>query len=151
MINSRRLEDLHPFVKALAEQFIDDCKAANIDILVTSTYRDNESQQALYNQGRSSASKAAGEKIVTNARPGQSYHNWRVAFDVVPLVAGKAIWNDDKLWQRIGEIGIAAGLEWAGTWKSFKEMPHFQLTGGLTIDDFTAGKKLEDVIELGHE
>lgn len=139
MINSRKLDDLLPAVEVLARAFIDRCKDEGIDILVTSTYRDHESQNALYAQGRTKPGKR-----VTNAKGGQSYHNWRVAFDVVPLRGGKPVWGtsgeDGKLWQAIGEIGEEVGLEWAGRWKTFKEFPHFQYTGGLSLRDFQMGK-----------
>lgn len=138
MINSRSLTDLHPRVAVLADRLLERCRAEGIDLLITSTYRDHESQAALYAKGRT----APGPKV-TNAKPGQSFHNWRVAFDVVPLVDGKAIWNDDKLWQRIGAIGVELGLEWAGNWKSFREMPHFQFTNGLKLADFQTGRTLE--------
>ena len=68
MINSRSLDELHPVVKPKVEKFIALCKEQGIDLLVTSTYRDNESQQALYNQGRTTPGKK-----VTNAKPGQSW------------------------------------------------------------------------------
>lgn len=113
MINSRDLNDLTPEVKAKAEAFIAACLLEGIDILVTSTYRDNEAQTALYAQGRTKRGV-----IVTNAKAGYSYHNFRVAFDVVPLVNGKPVWNtkglDRPLWQKIGAIGKQCGLEWAG-------------------------------------
>lgn len=124
-INSKSLDDLEPEVKVLAEQLIAKCKAENIQIIVTSTYRNFASQAQLYAQGRSTA----GRKV-TNAKPGQSYHNWRVAFDIVPVRNGKPVWStsgeDGKMWQRIGAIGVSLGLEWAGNWKTFKEYPHFQ-------------------------
>lgn len=137
MINSRNISDLNPRVAKMAQSMIDKCHAEGIDLLITSTYRDSESQAALYAKGRT----APGPKV-TNAKPGQSFHNWRVAFDVVPLVHGKAVWDDAALWKRIGEIGESVGLEWAGRWQTFKEMPHFQYTGGLRLADFQAGKKL---------
>ena len=142
MLNSRNIQDLNPKVGALAESLIKACKENGIDIIVTSTYRDNESQQALYNQGRTPESKAKKESIVTNAKPGESYHNYRVAFDVVPIVNGKAIWSDNKTWAKIGQLGVDLGLEWAGNWKTFKEYPHFQYTNGLTLKDFQAGKTI---------
>lgn len=137
MINSRDLNDLHPKVKQRAEAFIAGCKKAGIDVLVTSTYRDAASQNALYAQGRT-----APGKIVTNAKAGQSWHNWRCAFDFVPLVNGKAVWNDNALWARCGAIGESVGLEWAGRWKRFKEFPHMQYTGGLSLADLQNGKTL---------
>lgn len=138
MINSRSLDDLDPIVKHKASAFVEAAKAKGIDLLVTSTYRDHESQAALYAQGRT----APGD-VVTKAKPGQSWHNWRCALDVVALVNGKPVWSTkDPIWQKIGEIGKSCGLEWAGDWKDFKEFPHFQYTGGLTMAQLNAGAKI---------
>jgi peptidoglycan L-alanyl-D-glutamate endopeptidase CwlK len=52
MINSRSLDELLPPVKVRVQKFLDSAKAQGIDLLVTSTYRDNASQDALYAQGR---------------------------------------------------------------------------------------------------
>lgn len=138
MINSRKLMDLNAKVAAMATQHIANCKDLGIDILITSTYRDAESQNALYAQGRTTPGN-----IVTNAKAGQSYHNFRVAYDVVPMRNGKPVWDaSDPIWKLVGEAGKKAGLEWAGDWKKFKEFPHFQYTGGLTLKDFQAGKHI---------
>lgn len=143
MISSRKIEELHPVVQRLYLKFEDECEKAEIPILRTSTYRDIESQNALYAQGRTV--KGA---ILTNARGGDSFHNYRVAFDVVPLRNGKPVWgalgDDWALWRSVGAIGRACGLEWAGDWKKFKEFPHFQFTGGLTLADFKKGKTLQN-------
>lgn len=144
MISSRKLEDLEPETRARAQAFLDACEAAGFDVLVTSTYRDFESQAELFAQGRTKP----GRKV-TNARPGLSWHNWRRAFDIVPLRNGKPVWgtsgngidnnptddqkDDLELWQRIAALGKMSGLEWAGDWRSFKEFPHFQFTGGLSL------------------
>lgn len=138
MINSRDLKDLHPKVAALAQQFIDRCKAKGIDILITSTYRDSESQNALYAQGRTKPGR-----VVTNAKAGESWHNWRCAFDFVPITNGKAQWEDTATFERCGKIAESLGLEWAGRWTRFRELAHCQYTGGLTLADFQAGKTLE--------
>ena len=137
MINSRSLSDLNPKVAALCSEFINSCKKQNIDIIITSTYRDSESQNALYAQGRTTP----GSKV-TNAKAGQSFHNWKVAFDFCPIVNGKAVWNDVALYTKCGEIAENLGLEWAGRWVKFKELAHCQYTGGLTLADFQAGKTL---------
>lgn len=137
MINSRKIEDLHPKVAAMCRAFISKCAEAGIDVLITSTYRDHESQAALYAKGRTKP----GPKV-TNAKPGQSWHNWRVAFDFVPIEHGKAQWDDLEAFRKCGEIWESLGGEWAGRWKSFREMAHCQFTGGLTLADFQAGKRL---------
>ena len=134
MINSRSLDDLIEPARTRIEAFIAACKAQDIELLVTSTYRDAESQRALYEQGRSTPGK-----IVTNAAPGFSFHQYRCAADVVPIINGKCVWDDVALWEKIGHIGISCGLEWAGNWMSFKELAHFQYTGGKTIRQLQAG------------
>ena len=137
MINSRSLDDLHPKVKPLCVAFIEKCKALGIDVLITSTYRDAESQNALYAQGRT----LPGKKV-TNASAGKSYHNYKVAFDFAPIVNGKVMWDDAALFTRCGEIAESVGLEWAGRWIKFKELAHCQYTNGLKLVDFQAGKTL---------
>ena len=137
MINSRSLDDLIPQARVRVDKLIEGCKAAGIDLLVTSTYRDNESQDALYAQGRTKPGK-----IVTKAKAGQSFHNYRCAVDVVPLVNGKPVWDDTILWSQIGGLGKQIGLEWAGDWQTFKEYPHFQYTGGKTLKQLQAGEKI---------
>ena len=137
MISSRSLDDLIPQARVRVDKLIEVCKAAGIDLLVTSTYRDNESQDALYAQGRTQPGK-----IVTKAKAGQSFHNYRCAVDVVPLINGKPVWDDTMLWSQIGGLGKQVGLEWAGDWQTFKEYPHFQYTGGKTIKQLQAGEKI---------
>ena len=136
MINSRKIEDLHPYVAKLCRAFVAACKKDGIDILITSTWRDNESQNALYAQGRTKPGKK-----VTNAKAGQSFHNYKLAFDFVPIVNGKAQWNDLATFKRAGAIGERLGLDWAGRWVSFKELAHLQWTGDLSLAQLRAGKK----------
>lgn len=139
MINSRNLDDLRVPVRKRAQAFIDACKAAGIDVLITSTYRDDESQAELYAQGRTKPGR-----IVTSAKAGQSFHNYRCAFDFVPMVAGKPRWDDLALFKRCGEIGESVGLSWAGRWTRFPEMAHLQYTGGLLLADLQAGKQIPE-------
>lgn len=121
---SRNLDDLRPECRALVDQFLADCKAAGLDLIVTCTSRTNAEQDALYAQGRTTSGA-----IVTNARAGQSAHNYGLAIDIVPVVNGKPDWNGgDAVWQQIGNLGQARGLEWYGAPDAvFKELPHFQV------------------------
>jgi len=137
MINSRKLEDLLPVVAAKAEAFLAACRVKGIDVLITSTYRDAESQNALYAQGRTLPGKR-----VTNAKAGQSWHNHKCAFDFVPIINGKAMWDDARTFNQCGAIAESVGLEWAGRWKSFPELAHCQYTGGRTLADLQAGKRV---------
>ena len=141
MLTSRDLNDLHPKIREKADAHIAACKAEGIDLLVTCTYRDGEAQDALYAQGRTKP----GAKV-TNAKAGQSMHNYHLAYDIVPMRNGKPVWttsgDDWKLWSRVGELGEQQGLEWAGNWVSFKEYPHFQYTGGMPLSYFQDGGTL---------
>jgi len=139
MIASRNIDDLLPVVKEKVKKFVALCKGDGIELLITSTYRDHESQNALYAQGRTEPGR-----VVTNAKGGQSFHNYRCAVDVVPLVNGKPDWDGTHpIWAKIGNYGKLAGLEWAGEWTKFKELAHFQYTGGLTLADLRAGKEVK--------
>jgi len=141
-MTSRRLEDLHPSVRPMVDAFLTSCAGAGIDILVTCTYRSEAEQARLYAQGRTKP----GPKV-TNAKPGQSMHNFSVggepaslAVDVVPLKNGKPVWSAaDPVWSKVGKLGEAAGLEWAGRWKRFREFPHFQHPEAKAIRDNARG------------
>ncbi len=138
MINSRKIEDLHPTVAAMCRKWLAECEAQGIPVIITSTYRDGEYQDALYSEGRTGPGK-----IVTNARAGESYHNYHMAFDFVPLVVKVPAWNDMTLITRCGEIGEKVGLEWAGRWTGrLRESLHLQFSGGLSLADLQSGKTL---------
>ena len=110
-------------------------KKKGIDLIVTSTLRDAEYQAYLYAQGRTRPGN-----IVTNAKY-IGPHGFGLAFDVVPIVNGMAIWNNNSFWKIIGEEGKKLGLEWGGDWKSIIDKPHFQLTEGLSGAQLRAGKR----------
>jgi peptidoglycan LD-endopeptidase CwlK len=136
VISSRDLADLHPHVEVLAKQLILDCAAHGIDLLVTSTYRDFAAQTVLWQQGRSLPGS-----IVTNAKAGESFHNYHLALDFCPLESGKCAWNDSASFERVGLLAESLGMEWAGRWTGpLRELAHVQWTGGLTLWDLQNGK-----------
>jgi peptidoglycan L-alanyl-D-glutamate endopeptidase CwlK len=132
-MSSRRIEDLHPDLQPLCRAFLEQARTEGVDVLITCTYRSNAEQDALYAQGRTTPGR-----IVTNAKAGQSAHNFTLngqpaakAFDVVPLVDGKPQWDaSHPAWQELGKIGMGLGLNWYGAPGSkFREFPHFQMKG----------------------
>ena len=139
MINSRSLSDLHPTVMKMAQEFIKKCKEAGIDVLITSTLREFAYQDSLYAQGRTKPGKK-----VTNARAGQSMHNYGYALDFAPTKAGKIDWNDLASFKKCGEIGESLGFTWAYRFKSFPELAHLEYTGGLSLKDLQSGKRLRN-------
>jgi peptidoglycan L-alanyl-D-glutamate endopeptidase CwlK len=133
---SRKLEDLLPGARKRAELFLDACKKTGVEVLIYCTFRSNAEQNELYKIGRS----LPGD-IVTNAIGGRSFHNYRLAFDFVPMIGGKPQWNSKKLYALCGEQAESVGLEWAGRWSgSLKETAHCQWTGGLKIAELQDGK-----------
>jgi peptidoglycan L-alanyl-D-glutamate endopeptidase CwlK len=134
-VSDRNISDLHPTLQTKCQAHIMNCKAEGIDLLITCTYRSPAEQDALYAQGRTTAGP-----IVTHARAGQSMHQYRLAYDCVPIVNGKALWDaSSPIWAKVGELGKAQGLEWGNDWTSFKESPHFQYTGGHPLSYFQGG------------
>lgn len=85
MINSRKINDLQPYVASLCNKLIEECKKRGIDLLITSTLRDQEYQSYLYSQGR----KRPGAKVTNSKYIGA--HGYGLAFDVLPLEGGKAV------------------------------------------------------------
>jgi peptidoglycan L-alanyl-D-glutamate endopeptidase CwlK len=128
MINSRKIADLDVRPMEICLRHVEACAASGIELLITSTYRDEESQAALYAIGRT---KELSRLRVTNAKPGESWHQYRVAYDVVPLVNGKAVWNStDPMWAEILRLGKLVGAERGPQW----ELAHFQVVPvGLTL------------------
>lgn len=135
MINSRKIEDLHPVVQELCKKHIEACRERGVEITVTNTLRDVKYQEYLYSLGRTKPGN-----IVTNMKL-VGPHAFSLAYDVVPVVGGKAIWGNNKLWAIAGEEGKKLGLTWGGDWKSIVDKPHFEYTGGLTATQLRAGQR----------
>jgi hypothetical protein len=128
-ITNARITKLHLNVQKPAIKFINQVASdLKIKLRVTQGLRTFEEQDALYTQGRT-----VPGKIVTNAKGGQSYHNYGLAIDVAEIKDSEAIWNTN--WHSISEIGISHGFEWGGNFKSFTDKSHFQMTLGYSIPE----------------
>jgi hypothetical protein len=133
-LSVQRLDRLHPALRTRGAALLDLCSHSGLAILVTQGMRSWEEQNALYAKGRTVP--PIGRKfVVTVAKGGQSYHNFGLAFDIVVLDSvGKADWDiNHPGWRMAGALGKSVGLEWAGDWTRFKDLPHFQYTGGLSL------------------
>lgn len=142
--SARKLVGVHPSIREKALVLVQRCHAENIFIQVTQGLRTMAQQEAIYAQGRTTAGS-----IVSNAKPGYSYHNYGLAFDIVVLtIDGKANWTVNSEWNRAGKIGQSLGLEWGGAWTNFVDYPHFQITFGLTTAQLRAGTKVPGMTSL---
>ena len=135
---SRDIKDLCDTVRVAAEAALSECKTKGYDVVVTCTYRSPDEQDKLYAQGRT----IKGLKV-TNAKAGQSLHQYRCALDIVPVVNGKPEWTGKSpVWKAVADIFKSHGFEWGYDWKTFKEMPHFQMTKGHNLNYFQTGGKI---------
>lgn len=118
MYNSRRIEDLRGDVAANCAVWLDMCRAAGLDVLITGTVRDREYQEQCYRNG-------------TSKTPTPSFHAQGIglAFDFCKNVKGQE-YADLDFFHRAGEIGEKIGFEWGGRWKSFPDRPHLQWSQG---------------------
>ncbi|MDQ3158781.1 MAG: M15 family metallopeptidase [bacterium] len=120
---------LQPLLLRKSQELIQKCAGQGLEIVITEGFRSMARQNELYAQGRTKPGN-----IVTNARGGESLHNYGVAFDICFVVNGKRTYTGD--WNKVGSIGESIGLEWGGRWKSFIDRPHFQIMAGYSLNNF---------------
>jgi len=128
-VSRKRLMTLHPDVRVKAIQFINKAAKQGIKLRVTHAKRSYAQQDTLYAKGRTTSGK-----IVTNAKGGQSYHNFALALDVVEMIKGVPQWKT-KNWDKIGALGKSFGFFWGGDFESLSDRPHFQMNFGNTLTE----------------
>lgn len=123
------IDALHQAMQALARQHVAACAADGLDILIYCGLRSEAEQAALYAAGRTRKGR-----IITHAQPGQSPHQYGLAYDFVPILHSKCQWQNTAMYRRAGELAEALGLEWGGRWPEPKtDAPHCQMVGWRTI------------------
>lgn len=135
---------LHPKLRADAAQAWIEAQAAmpnNVKIIISQGYRTFAESDALYAQGRTKPGQ-----IVTNAKAGQSYHNYGLAIDMLMTTNSKEDWVVGPNWMKVAEIMKKHGWTWGGDFKGdFKDNPHFEKTFGYnwkTLKDLHDKDKL---------
>lgn len=131
--SSNDLSSLNPHLALLARRFLRLAKENNLDVRITAAFRSWSEEDRLFAQGW-----WAPGPIVTNARGGDSYHNWGLAFDAAPFEGGQ-ISSDQQKFIQMGHLGQQVGLQWGGTFKAIVDYPHFQYTFGLNTWDLLNG------------
>ena len=124
----RSLDRLDYKVKFMAEMLIEQCRKQGIPIIITQTFRTKETQQEYYSWGRTKINPFKNDMTkVTNLDGVKkiSRHQTGLAFDVCINIKGSE-YNVDLL-TKVGKIGMGLGLTWGGSWKSFPDMPHFEI------------------------
>jgi peptidoglycan L-alanyl-D-glutamate endopeptidase CwlK len=136
-IDARTMEhvrSLDPKAQERFVQFIHLAKATaatfGCDYIGIEGHRTWAEQDALY----------AKRPVVTRARGGFSNHNFGIAMDF-GVFRGKS-YLDEANPQLAAAVHAACavhakklGFEWGGDWKRFKDLPHFEISTGLTLTD----------------
>lgn len=132
LITIGRIKTAHPKLRDELEKNYIECNnllPKGVRLRFAYVYRSVEEQNQLF----------AKRPKVTNARGGQSIHNYGLAFDIVILkdkdnngTFETASFDIDEYWKMVVSYFKSKGWTWGGDWKSFKDAPHFEKTFGHT-------------------
>jgi peptidoglycan LD-endopeptidase CwlK len=120
---------LIPAAQIKARQFMNAVKGQPLTYKIISGTRTYAEQDALFRK----------RPKVTNARGGQSNHNFGIAWDVGIFENGRYYEGnnkkEDKAYVALGALikASVSGLEWGGDWKTFVDKPHYQLATGKSV------------------
>ena len=140
MFDSRTEKILLSLDPKAAQRFVPFIEAAKaealkhgVEYIAISGNRTWKEQNEIYKIGRTKP----GRKV-TNARGGQSNHNFGIAVDFGVFQDGKYLdtYNPklaSKVHKAIGVLASVYGIEWGGSWKNFKDEPHYEVYTGLTL------------------
>lgn len=138
---SRSISDLHPqlayaFGKAESEWLLLYPTAPKP--FLVATFRSNAEQDALYNQPHDGKDNDGDglidekDEFVTNARAGQSAHNFNpsLAFDIAFRNSKGGTDYAVKWFDQFASLVLKTpGITWGGNFKKLIDRPHFELTG----------------------
>lgn len=116
---------LHPAIRQDVVAIVLAARSLGIFLVVIEGNRSFARQDELYAQGRTKAGK-----IVTNARAGQSIHNYGLAWDAVEIKNGVAFFENTR-WPQIVNLAKQRGFSWGGDFNSIRDLPHFEKRFGL--------------------
>ena len=128
-----RIAQAHPKIREELKQYYIECNnklPKGVRLRFAYVYRSIAEQNVLYNQ----------RPKVTNAKGGQSIHQYGLAMDYVIMLdkdnngTFETIeWDLKSPYHKVVvDYFQSKGYEWGGSWKSFKDYPHFQKAFGHT-------------------
>lgn len=120
--NEKMWSGVHPDLRTKLEAVYDMMAQRGFDVRPMEGMRSEARQAALL----------ASNSGVTSVGAGMSCHNHGYAVDSVMHVDGKPTWdmNDPHVregYMLFGEMVEAVGLDWGGSWLSFKDYPHVEM------------------------
>lgn len=130
----RDINELSATAQKACRIFLEECRKEGLQVCITETYRSQERQNYLYEQGRSRPGK-----VVTWTK--SSRHTGRMAWDICKNVRGQE-YSDLKFFEKCGVVAKRLGIIWGGTW-STPDRPHFEVTKNWKYD----GKEEKEMVE----
>jgi peptidoglycan L-alanyl-D-glutamate endopeptidase CwlK len=124
-VSEGHIATLLPRTQIEARKFLAIAKTNQTDVRILSGTRTYEEQNALYAHGRN----GDAQPIVTNAKGGQSNHNFGIAWDIGVFDNKGNYVSNDAPYRSFASVVLPQlnTIEWGGNWISFKDYPHYQL------------------------
>jgi peptidoglycan L-alanyl-D-glutamate endopeptidase CwlK len=132
------LKSLDPKASVIFRKFLTEAiplakSKYGVEYKLISGNRTYAEQNALYAKGRT----APGNRV-TNARGGQSNHNFGIAVDAGVFKDSKYLDDTspgtaEKVHREVSKLITKYNLEWGGDWKSIVDIPHFEVDTGYTM------------------
>ena len=119
----RDINELTPAAQQACKLFLERCAEKGLKVRITETYRSQERQNYLYEQGRT----RPGNKVTWTKN---SRHTSRRAWDICQNIKGKE-YADSGFFKACGQIAKELGITWGGTWKQ-ADTPHFEIDTNWT-------------------
>jgi len=126
---------LEPMTRQLVQRVVAAAQQMGIEVMIYETYRSQERQQELFNNGAS--------KLRT-----VGVHHYGLACDIVRVVSGEPSWKGDFTF--LGQLAQSSGLIWGGDWgapnikHSFIDSVHVQRCTVARQGDLFAGNWYPD-------
>ena len=146
--NINKINTLHPEIRESVIKMLKNLKEAGEIVEISLAYRSYDEQDKLYNKGRNDKGEVTDpSKVVTNAKGGQSYHNFGLAFDLTVYDKdGKKNWKKDSdSWKKVIDEGKKQGFDAGAEWTDFPDLPHFEKTFGLSQKKLREKKDKNDM------
>ena len=119
----RDINELTPAAQQACKLFLERCAEKGLKVRITETYRSQERQNYLYEQGRT----RPGNKVTWTKN---SRHTSRRAWDICQNIKGKE-YADSGFFKACGQIAKELDITWGGTWKQ-ADTPHFEIDTNWT-------------------
>lgn len=151
---NQRIQTLHPLIRYNIACAVNECKTKGYKIRVTEALRDFHVQNEYYGYSRTKQQLTKAnidpryskpdKAWKTDAKGGESYHNYGLAVDICLINGNNAIF---KIPQEVADVFKKYGCDWIYE-RINKDMPHFQITFGYSWGQLILMKKKDGYLEL---